>query len=59
MISISQISVPTVDIGIPQLAMHSANETAGCMDPEDMEKALTCFFSSTLRSDCDSQFRIL
>ena len=58
-ISISQISVPTVDIGIPQLAMHSANETAGCMDPEDMEKALTCFFSSTLRSDCDSQFRIL
>lgn len=31
-ISMAHISVSSVDIGLPQLAMHSAVETAGCQD---------------------------
>lgn len=31
-ISISHVSVPSADIGLPQLAMHSAAETAGARD---------------------------
>ncbi|MGN1148770.1 MAG: M18 family aminopeptidase, partial [Lachnospiraceae bacterium] len=31
-ISTAHVSVPSVDIGLPQLAMHSAVETAGCKD---------------------------
>ena len=47
-ISNTKVSVPTVDIGLPQLAMHSANETAGAKDVEIMVKALTEFYSSSL-----------
>ena len=44
----TKVSVPTVDIGLPQLAMHSANETAGAYDVEDMVKALSEFYSSSI-----------
>ena len=47
-ISNTKVSVPTVDIGLPQLAMHSANETAGAHDVDEMIKALTEFYSSYL-----------
>ena len=47
-ISNTRVSVPTVDIGLPQLAMHSANETAGADDVEIMVKALAEFYSSSL-----------
>ena len=47
-ISNTKVSVPTVDIGLPQLAMHSANETAGAYDVESMVTALTEFYSSSL-----------
>ena len=43
-ISISQVSVSTVDIGLPQLAMHSAFETAGVKDLEYLVRALCCFY---------------
>lgn len=43
-ISTSQVSVKTVDIGIPQLAMHSAVETMGAADYEDMIKLATAYF---------------
>lgn len=33
-ISMAHVSVPSVDIGLPQLAMHSAVETAGIKDTE-------------------------
>lgn len=32
----SHLSMPSADIGLPQLAMHSAMETAGAKDGEDM-----------------------
>lgn len=43
-ISTAHISVKTVDIGIPQLAMHSAVETMGTADYKDMVKFATAFF---------------
>jgi len=33
-----------VDIGVPMLAMHSAAETVGCKDLEDMEKLVERFY---------------
>lgn len=40
----SHVSVNTVDIGLPQLAMHSACETAGARDTQYLFKALECFY---------------
>lgn len=53
-ISIGQVSVPTVDIGLAQLAMHSCYETAAVSDAIDLEKAMTVYFGSTLRKTEDS-----
>ncbi len=47
-ISDTVVSVPTVDIGIPQLAMHSANETAAGSDVDAMINALTAFFETSI-----------
>lgn len=46
-ISDTKVSVPTVDIGLPQLAMHSANETAATADVEGMISALAEFYSTS------------
>lgn len=43
-ISAAHISVPSVDIGLPQLAMHSAVETAGSKDTSDAIKLLSVFY---------------
>lgn len=43
-ISTSQLAVPTCDIGLPELAMHSANETMGTKDYEDLVKITELFF---------------
>ena len=43
-ISNSHVSVNTVDIGLAQLAMHSAYETAGVKDTTYMIEALTGVF---------------
>lgn len=40
----AQVSVNTVDIGLPQLAMHSALETAGAKDVAYLIKALRTFY---------------
>lgn len=47
-ISAAQVPVPTVDIGLPQLAMHSAFETAGAEDVEYMVRAMECFYGGTV-----------
>ena len=47
-ISNTRVSVPTIDIGLPQLAMHSANETAAVSDLYDMVGALDKFYSASL-----------
>lgn len=43
-ISTTHVSVASVDIGLPQLAMHSAVETAGVRDTLYAVKALTAFY---------------
>ena len=48
------VAVPTVDIGLAQLAMHSAVETAGIEDTDTMISALTAFYSTALTRDGDS-----
>ncbi len=50
-ISTSQVSVNSVDIGLPQLAMHSAYETAGMRDITYLMEMARTFFSSTLEID--------
>lgn len=47
-ISLSHVSVPTVDIGLAQLAMHSAYETAGVEDAIALEQAMTAYYGSSL-----------
>lgn len=44
-ISTSHVSLSSVDVGLPQLAMHSAVETAGCKDTEDAVKVFGVFYS--------------
>lgn len=43
-ISTSHVSVPSVDIGLAQLAMHSAVETAGSRDLDSLIKLLRTYF---------------
>lgn len=44
-ITATNIGIPTVDVGIPSLAMHSIRETAGSHDLLAMQKALTSFLN--------------
>lgn len=43
-ISSSQVSIRSVDIGLPQLAMHSTAECAACQDYCDLVNILKCFY---------------
>jgi aspartyl aminopeptidase len=54
----TQVSLNTVDIGLPQLAMHSAYETAGAKDTEYMVKALTEFFGTEIRMGADGVYEV-
>lgn len=45
-IAMSQVSMNSVDIGLPQLAMHSAYETSGVKDSYYMVQAVKRFFES-------------
>ena len=49
----TMLPVMTVDIGLPQLAMHSAFETAGAKDLAYLIDALTAFYSSTFYKDAN------
>ena len=47
-ISLTHVSVPTADIGLPQLAMHSCYETAAVADALALEDAMAAFYSKSL-----------
>lgn len=51
-----QFSIPMLDIGLPQLAMHSAVETAGCADVMYMIKAIETFYQSDIRQTKDGEW---
>lgn len=44
----TKVSISTVDIGVPQLAMHSSVETCAVSDVHGLEAALRAFYNSTL-----------
>lgn len=50
-ISLGHISVPSADIGLPQLAMHSCYETAGIKDVQGLEAVMQTYYGSCIKSD--------
>lgn len=52
------VSVPAVDIGLAQLAMHSAYETAGVRDTEALIRAMRTYFQCRLMREPDGGFRL-
>ena len=48
-ISSAHLSIPTVDIGLPQLAMHASYEVAGSRDTADLVKVMTAYFGRSFR----------
>ena len=48
-ISLSHVSVPSADIGLAQLAMHSSYETAAVADAISLEEAMTAFYGCSLK----------
>ena len=46
----TKVSLLTVDIGLAQLSMHSAVETAAASDAAEMVKALSAFYSSKIEA---------
>jgi len=57
-ISNTQVALNTVDIGLPQLAMHSPYETAGSRDTAYLAEAARVLFSLSVRGDGDGQYRV-
>ena len=53
-ISLAHVSVPTLDIGLAQLAMHSCYETAGAKDTEHLLRAARAFYESGYRVSGES-----
>ncbi|MDE6656148.1 MAG: M18 family aminopeptidase [Anaeroplasmataceae bacterium] len=47
-ISLTHVSIPSVDIGLAQLAMHSAYETAGTKDLAYLIQAIQTFYSISI-----------
>lgn len=58
--SISNTKVPllTVDIGMAQLAMHSAYETAACADCDYLSRAMRAFYSVGISSQQDGAWQL-
>ena len=52
-ISLTHLSLESVDIGLAQLAMHSCYETAGAKDTEYLVRAMREFFSRSIRKTAE------
>lgn len=57
-ISGTQVAVNCVDIGLPQLAMHSSYETAGVKDLEYLIRAAKVFYESAVEETGFGEYRI-
>ncbi|SKF75659.1 putative aminopeptidase 2 [Mycobacteroides abscessus subsp. abscessus] len=44
-ITATRLGIPTVDVGIPLLSMHSAREMCGVDDPWYLSRALEAYWS--------------
>lgn len=58
-ISNTQVALNTVDIGLPQLAMHSPYETAGSKDTRYLVEAAKVLFSSSVRGNGNGSYQIV
>lgn len=47
-INLSQVSLASIDIGLAQWAMHSINESAGCLDLKYLKQVLSLFYQKEL-----------
>lgn len=45
-ITATRLGIETVDVGVPQLSMHSARELCGSEDPVSMTRALAAYFAA-------------
>lgn len=52
-ISLGQVSVPTADIGLAQMAMHSCYETGAVVDAVYLEDAMAAYYSTSLEASED------
>lgn len=50
-IALASVSISAIDIGLPQLAMHSSAETIALSDLDYMKDALTEFYSTKIVTD--------
>lgn len=57
-LSNAQVSLNMVDIGLPQLAMHSAYETAGVQDTEYLVRAVKEFYSTFVEETGQGQYTL-
>ena len=57
-ISLGQVAVLSVDMGLPQLAMHSCFETCGVHDVTDCLELMTALYSCTLERIGDSGYNL-
>ena len=57
-LSAEQVSMNTVDIGVAQLAMHSAYETAGVEDAKHLYDAMRAFFDASITAESDGVYNI-
>ena len=55
-LSLSQVSVDSIDIGLAQLAMHSSSEVCGVSDMQLMVEGLQSFYNKHLRKDSENNF---
>ena len=55
-IALNHVSVPCVDIGLPQLAMHSTYETCAVADVKDLCAGMTAYYGSTLIVGADGAY---
>ena len=58
-LSLSQVSIDSIDIGLPQLAMHSSCEVCAVSDMVDMVEGLKSFYNHHLTKDNDNNFVVL
>lgn len=57
-ISSTKVSMPTVDLGLPQLAMHSAYETVGSKDTEFLVSLTKGFFEAEVKISDSNEIEV-
>ncbi len=58
-VSLAHVAVNSVDIGLPQLAMHAACETVACQDARDLYTLFKTYFAQTIQPADDGEYRLI